>query len=54
MKNKHYFLLLCVIALSTIFSVFAFTGVDTGISKLIFEDAIYRIQSRGNERKDIL
>jgi peroxiredoxin len=35
MKNKHYFLLLCTIALSTIFSVFAFTGVDTGISKII-------------------
>lgn len=35
MKNKHYLLLLSVIALSTIFSVFAFTGVDTGISKII-------------------
>ena len=35
MKNKHYFLVLCTVALSTIFSVFAFTGVDTGISKLI-------------------
>ena len=35
MKNKHYFLLLCMIAFSTIFSVFAFTGVDTGISKII-------------------
>jgi len=35
MKNKHYFLLLCTVALSTIFSVFAFTGVDTGISKII-------------------
>lgn len=35
MKNKHYFLLLMTVALSTIFSVFAFTGADTGISKLI-------------------
>lgn len=35
MKNKHYFLLLCGVALTTIFSVFAFTGVDTGISKII-------------------
>ena len=35
MKNKHYFLVLCTVALSTIFSVFAFTGVDTGISKII-------------------
>ena len=35
MKNKHYFLLLCVVGISTIFSVFAFTGVDTGISKII-------------------
>ena len=35
MKNKHYFLMLCVIALSTIFSVFAFSGVDAGISKII-------------------
>jgi len=35
MKNKHYFLVLCAVALSTIFSVFAFTGVDTGISKIV-------------------
>ena len=35
MKNKHYFLLLTVISFSTIFSVFAFTGIDTGISKII-------------------
>ena len=35
MKNKHYFLMLCTIALSTIFSVFAFSGVDAGISKII-------------------
>lgn len=35
MKNKHYFLLLCGVALTTIFSVFAFTGADTGISKII-------------------
>jgi len=35
MKNKHYLLVLCAVALSTIFSVFAFTGVDTGISKII-------------------
>lgn len=35
MKNKHYILLLLTIALSTIFSVFAFSGVDTGISKII-------------------
>ncbi len=35
MKNKHYLLLLSVIALSTIFSVFAFSGVDTGLSKII-------------------
>ncbi len=35
MKNKHYFLLLCAIGISTIFSVFAFSGVDTGISKII-------------------
>jgi peroxiredoxin len=35
MKNKHYFLLLTAISLSTIFSVFAFTGIDTGISKII-------------------
>lgn len=35
MKNKHYLLLLLTIAMSTIFSVFAFTGVDAGISKII-------------------
>lgn len=35
MKNKHYLLLLSTIAMSTIFSVFAFSGVDTGISKII-------------------
>lgn len=35
MKNKHYGLLLFAIALSTIVSVFAFTGVNTGISKII-------------------
>jgi peroxiredoxin len=35
MKDKHYFLLLTVISFSTIFSVFAFTGIDTGISKII-------------------
>jgi peroxiredoxin len=35
MKNKHYGLFLFAIALTTIVSVFAFTGVNTGISKLI-------------------
>jgi len=40
MKNKHYFLLLMGIALTTIFSVFAFTGVDTGISKIILSYSI--------------
>lgn len=40
MKNKHYFLLLMGIAFSTIFSVFAFSGVDTGISKIIMSYTI--------------
>ena len=40
MKNKHYFLLLMGIALTTIFSVFAFSGVDTGISKIIVSYSI--------------
>lgn len=46
MKNKHYLLLLSVIALSTIFSVFALTGVDTGLSKIIVS---YQI---GDEAED--
>lgn len=40
MKNKHYFLLLTVISLSTIFSVFSFSGLDTGISKIILSYTI--------------
>lgn len=40
MKNKHYFLLLMVISTSTIFSVFAFSGLDAGITKLILSYTI--------------
>jgi len=40
MKNKHYFLLLMGIAFTTIFSVFAFSGVDAGISKIIVSYSI--------------
>lgn len=40
MKNKHYFLLLMGVSLLTIFSVFAFTGVDTGVSKIIMSYGI--------------
>ena len=35
MKNKHYFLILTVLSVSTIFSVFAFTGVDTSIKRFV-------------------
>ena len=35
MKNKHLGILLFAIALSTIVSVFAFTGVEAGISRII-------------------
>lgn len=48
MKNKHYLLLLTVIALSTIFSVFAFSGVDTGISKIILS---YKIGDKAEDFK---
>ena len=40
MKNKHYFLLLIVISMSTIFSVFAFSGLDAGITKIILSYTI--------------
>ncbi len=40
MKNKHYFLLLMGVSLLTIFSVFAFTGVDTSVSKIIMSYGI--------------
>lgn len=40
MKNKHYFLLLMIISTSTIFSVFAFSGLDAGITKLILSYTI--------------
>lgn len=48
MKNKHYFLLLMTVALSTIFSVFAFTGVDTGISNIILS---YKIGDTADDFK---
>ncbi len=48
MKNKHYFLLLIGIALSTIFSVFAFTGVDAGISEFILS---YKIGDKAEDFK---
>lgn len=48
MKNKHYFLLLMAVALSTIFSVFAFTGADTGISKIILS---YKIGDTADDFK---
>lgn len=35
MKNKHYFLLLLTISISTIFTVFAFTGVDSTLERFI-------------------
>ncbi|MGI9531588.1 thioredoxin family protein [Lutimonas sp.] len=48
MKNKHYFFLLCAIALSTIFSVFAFSGTDIGISKIILS---YQIGDKAEDFK---
>lgn len=48
MKNKYYFLLLSAIALSTIFSVFAFTGVETGISKIVLS---YQIGDKAEDFK---
>ena len=35
MKNKHYFLLLFTISLSTLFTVFAFTGADNTLERFI-------------------
>ena len=35
MKNKHYFLLLFTISLSTLFTVFAFTGTDSTLERFI-------------------
>jgi len=35
MKNKHYFLLLLTISLSTLFTVFAFTGTDSTLERFI-------------------
>lgn len=46
MKNKHYLLLLTGIALSTIFSVFAFSDVETGISKIILS---YKIGDKAED-----
>lgn len=48
MKNKHYFLLLMTISLSTIFSVFAFTGVEAGITKFILS---YQIGDKAEDFK---
>lgn len=48
MKNKHYLLMLTGIALSTIFSVFAFTGVETGLSKIILS---YKIGDKAEDFK---
>ncbi|MEL4456917.1 thioredoxin family protein [Lutimonas vermicola] len=48
MKNKHYFLLLMTIAVSTIFSVFAFSGVETGISEIILS---YKIGDKAEDFK---
>jgi len=48
MKNKHYLLLLTGIALSTIFSVFAFSDVETGISKIILS---YKIGDKAEDFK---
>lgn len=35
MKNKHYFFALLALAMSTIFSVFAFSGIDAGFSNFV-------------------
>ena len=35
MKNRNYFILLLAISISTIFSVFAFTGVDSSLERFI-------------------
>ncbi len=35
MKNRNYFVLLLAISISTIFSVFAFTGVDSSLERFI-------------------
>ena len=48
MKNKHYLLILTGIALSTIFSVFAFTGEDTRISRFVFS---YQIGDKADDFK---
>lgn len=48
MKNKHYLLLLTGIALSTIFSVFAFSDVETGLSKIILS---YKIGDKADDFK---
>lgn len=48
MKNKHYFLMLIGIAMSTIFSVFAFTGVETGFSNIIMS---YQIGDKAEDFK---
>lgn len=48
MKNKHYLLMLTGISLLTIFSVFAFTGVETGLSKIILS---YQIGDKAEDFK---
>ena len=35
MKNRYYFLILITVAVSTIYSVFAFTGVDSSLERFI-------------------
>ena len=35
MKNRYYFLILITVAISTIYSVFAFTGVDSSLERFI-------------------
>ena len=48
MKNKYYLLLLFGIALSTIYSVFAFTGVEASLSKIILS---YQIGDKADDFK---
>lgn len=35
MKDKHYFLILFAVAVSTVYSVFAFSGIDTSLENFI-------------------
>lgn len=46
MKNKHYILLLTVISLSTIISVFAFSGINAGVTDFILT---YKIGDKADD-----